>query len=217
MTVNAPWLKSYGNVPHSLDYPDCSMAQLVFKAAEKYPNVIAYEFFGCKTNYLVFANEIRQCARGLIAVGIKKADRVTICMPNTPQAVIMFYALNLIGSVANMVHPLSAEDELVGYLKDSNSVAVLTLDQFASKLEAIIPRTKVGLLILSGVDDGLEGIKKPLYRLTKGRNIERRLSGGKVLRYSDLMIRGEEALPLPESCVQGDGDNVAAILYSGGT
>ena len=215
MTVKSPWLDSYDGVPHTLDYPDCSMAQLIFKTAEKYPDIAAYEFFGCKQTFRVFADEIRLCARGLLAVDIKKDDRVTICMPNTPQAVIVFYALNLMGAVANMVHPLSAEEELVGYINDSNSIAVLTLDQFAQKLEDILPRTNVKTLILAGADDGLKGIKKHLYRLTKGRKIQRRPTGGKILRYADLMERGRGYTGQYDAGKLGN--DVAAILYSGGT
>jgi len=215
MTVKTPWLDSYGNVPHSLDYPDCSMVRLVFDAAEKFPDNIAYDFFGCKLVFKEFTEEIRLCARGLISAGVKEKNRVTICMPNTPQAVIMFYALNLIGAVANMVHPLSAEEELVGFINGSNSVAVLTLDQFASKLEGVIHRTEARLLILAGADDGLKGIKKPLYRLTKGRKITRRKSGGKLLRYSDLLEQGRKYTGRYEADVRGE--DVAAILYSGGT
>ena len=215
MKINAPWLKFYGNIPHNLDYPDCSMAHLVLKTAETYPGNIAYTFFGCNQTYREFADEILLCARGLKASGIGQADRVTICMPNTPQAVIMFYALNLIGAVANMVHPLSAVVELVNFINGSSSKAVLTLDQFSQKFDDIMPKTMARTLILTGADDGLKGIKKPLYKLTKGRKIPRRPTGGKVLRYTDLLERGRG--------YNGDynagtkGDDVAAILYSGGT
>ena len=192
MSIPAPWLNSYGDVPPSLDYPDCSMARLVFKAAEKHPDIMAYDFFGCKQSYRGFAGEIDLCARGLKAIGVKLGDRVTVCMPNTPQTVIMLYAINLIGAVANMVHPLSAEEELVRYVNDSRSVAVLTLDQFAPKLEGIMPRMQAERLILTGIADGLRGIMKPLYGLTQGRKIERRPTGGKLLRYADLLERGKE-------------------------
>ena len=215
MAIDAPWLSSYRDVPHSLDYPNCSMAQMVFETAKKYPDITAYTFFGCKKSYKVFADEIRTCARGLLASGIKKGERVTICMPNTPQAVIMFYAINLIGAVANMVHPLSAQEELVGYIGDSQSVAVLTLNQFAEKLESILPRTRAHTLILAGADDGLTGIKKPLYRLTKGRKIPRPKSGGKIVRYSELIKRASGFIGEYDADMRG-GD-VAAILYSGGT
>ena len=215
MNIDAPWLKSYGDVPHSLEYPDCSMAHLILSAAEKHPDTTAHDFFGCKLSYREFAEEIIMCARGLKSAGIQRGERVTICMPNTPQAVIMFYAVNLIGAVANMVHPLSAEEELVRYINDSRSVAILTLDQFAEKLEEILPRTQGKTLILTGIEDGLSGAKKPLYRLTKGRKIKRRPSGGKLLRYTDLLDRGR-SFAGDWDAKTGGGD-VAAIMYSGGT
>lgn len=215
MNVKAPWLKSYGTVPATLDYPDCSMVEMVFKAAEKYPNFNAYEFSGCSKTYREFTDEIKLCARGLLASGIIKSDRVTICMPNTPQALTMFYALNLMGAVANMVHPLSSEAELVKFIDDSHSVAVFTLDQFGDKLLEVLPQTKVKTLILTGVDNGLSGIMKPLYRLTKGRNILRRPTSGSILRYEDMLKRG--AGYSEEYNANMRGDDVAAILYSGGT
>jgi len=215
MNVDAPWLSAYGDVPHSLDYPDCSMAHLVLKTAREYPDTPAYDFFGSKQSYREFADEICLCARGLKAVGIMQGERVTICMPNTPQAVIVFYALSLIGAIANMVHPLSAEEELVRFIDASKSVAILTLDQFAPKLEAILPRTGASILILTGIEDGLKGIKKPLYRLTQGRKIPRRPSGGKLLRYPDLLARGREYTDEYDAATHGD--DVTAILYSGGT
>ena len=215
MSLSAPWLNSYGDVPHNLDYPDCSMAQLVLKAAETYPGNFAYDFFGCKLSYAGFADEIRLCARGLKAIGIERGDRLTICMPNTPQAVIMFYALSLTGAVANMVHPLSAEEELVRYVDASRSVAVLTLDQFAEKLEAVLPRTGARTLILTGIEDGLKGIKKPLYKLTSGRKIKRCATGGIKLRYTDLLEKGRGYTGSYDA--QTRGQDVAAILYSGGT
>ena len=215
MNIDAPWLNYYNGVPHNLDYPDCSMAELVLKTAEKYPGLIAYDFFGCKVKYEEFADEIQVNARGLLDIGIKRGHRVTICMPNTPQAVIAFYALNLIGAVANMVHPLSASEELVRYLNESRSIAVFTLDQFGDKLGEILPRTGVGKLILCGIEDGLRGIKKPLYKLTQGRKITRRASGGTMLRYTDLMERGRSFAGDFDAGKRG-GD-IAAILYSGGT
>ena len=215
MTIDAPWLNSYGDVPHSLNYPDCSMAELVFRTAKKHPEITAYDFFGCKQTYNDFTNEIRLCARGLKAIGIESGERVTICMPNTPQAVIVLYALSLIGAIANMVHPMSAEEELIRYMNSSHSVAVLTLDQFASKIEEILPRTGVRILLLTGIEDGLKGIKKPLYRITQGRKIPRHPTNEKRIRYTDLLVRGESYAG--EYDAKTGGNDVVAILYSGGT
>ena len=215
MNIEAPWYNFYGEVPHNLDYPDCSMAHLVLRTAEAFSGAIAYDFFGFKQTYAGFADEILKCAHGLLSIGIDRGTRVTICMPNTPQAVTAFYALNHIGAVANMVHPLSAPEELVRYLCESNSAAALTLDQFGDKLVEILPRTGVKTLILCGIEDGLRGIKKPLYKLTQGRKIKRHASGGNILRYTDMIERGKN---IPGDCdANTNGEDVAAILYSGGT
>jgi len=215
MDIKKPWLGLYGKIPQNLNYPDCSMTKLVFDAALKFPKVSAYDFFGSRKSYSGFVEEIKLCAQGLIDIGVKKSDRVTVCMPNTPQAIIMFYALNHMGAVANMVHPLSAEEELVGFIDASHSVAVLTLDQFADKLIKIMPRTKARTLILTGADNGLRGIKKLLYRITKGRKIKKHPTGGNILRYEDLLKRG--ARYTGDCDAKTKGDDIAAILYSGGT
>jgi long-chain acyl-CoA synthetase len=215
MTMNAPWLKYYENVPKNLDYPDCSMSDLVFETVKKHPDIIAYEFFGSKVTYKAFAAKIDECARALAAAGIKTDDRVTICMPNTPQAVIMFYAVNKIGAVANMVHPLSAEEEIVFYINSSKSAAALTLDQFYPKFKSIADRTALKLLILSGIDDGLDGLKKLAYPMTMGRKIKRTQTGGTIVRWADFIKNGREYQKSYDTLKKGD--DIAAILYSGGT
>ena len=40
-------------------------------------------------------------------------------MPHRPQAIYMFYAVNLVGAIANMIHPLSSEKEIEFYLNGS--------------------------------------------------------------------------------------------------
>lgn len=215
MNLNAPWLEHYGNVPKNLQYPDCSMSDLVFQTARKYPDTAAYDFFGSRASYAEFAGKIDECARALAAAGIKADDRVTICMPNVPQAVIMFYALNRIGAVANMVHPLSAEEEIVFYVNSSSSVAALTLDQFYPKFEAIMDRICIKTLLITGIDDGLKGIKKLAYPMTLGRKIRRMKTGGKVIRWLDFIKNGRNYDT--QYSVTRIGDDLAAILYSGGT
>jgi long-chain acyl-CoA synthetase len=127
----------------------------------------------------------------------------------------MLYALNLLGAIAHMIHPLSAPEEIRRYMQKSGSVAVMTLDQFAPKLLSILPKTNAKTLILAGVEDGLSGIKKLLYKLTKGRKIERQPSGGKILRYTDLLERGRQYHG--EVTEHSAASDVAAILQSGGT
>ena len=169
--VKTPWLKYYENVPAHLDYPDCSISDMVFRTAEMYPNDTAYDFFGKETSYKVFAEKIDQCAKALVNLGIKAGDHVTICMPNTPQAVIMFYGLNRMGAVPNMIHPLSSEGEIAYYLNFSESVAVLTLNQFYNKIDNIRDQVKLKYIIIAAVAEELPAFKSVVFNLTSGRNL----------------------------------------------
>lgn len=94
MNVRAPWIKSLGSVPAHLEYFQGSMYDKVAEISENYPDLIAYDFMGGKTKYKDFISKVDKCARALAAIGVKPGESVTICMPNAPQAVIMFYAVN---------------------------------------------------------------------------------------------------------------------------
>ena len=129
MTTKTPWYSTYKEVgiPEHLDYPDMSMIQLIESNAKAYPEGIAYEFENTKVTFREFIAKVHECGKALRALGIAPGDRVTICMPNAPQGIIMFYALNLIGAMPNMVHPLSSEGEIEFYLTFSHSKAILVL------------------------------------------------------------------------------------------
>ena len=135
--VKTPWEPWMGTVPMHLDYFQGTMAQAVARIAEKYPDAEACEFMGSHISYEKLVEQIHECARALRAIGIREGDKVTICMPNAPQTVVMFYAVNMVGAIANMVHPLSAEGEIEFYLNDSESVATMTRDQFCGKFASL--------------------------------------------------------------------------------
>ena len=150
LSSSAPWLKYYGNVPQHLSYPQKTIYQMVKAAAERNPKLPAYEFMGKKTTFTQFMQKIDETAQAFLAMGIKKGDRVTICMPNCPQALHAFYGLNRIGAVSNMIHPLSAAGEIKFYLNFSHSKCILTLDQFYAKIAPIMPELPLKRAITSG-------------------------------------------------------------------
>ena len=139
LSASAPWLKYYGEVPHHLTYPQKTIYQMVRDAAIRDARLPAYEFMGKKTTFAQFMEKIDQTAQAFLAMGIQKGDRVTICMPNCPQALHAFYGLNRIGAVSNMIHPLSAAGEIKFYLNFSHSKCILTLDQFYAKIAPVMP------------------------------------------------------------------------------
>ena len=101
ITAKTPWKDHLGEVPFHLDYFEGSMFEAVAAIAEKYPNNVAFDFMGRSTTYKTLVKEIEQCAKALKTIGVREGDRVTIAMPNCPQAIQMFYAVNLVGGMIN--------------------------------------------------------------------------------------------------------------------
>lgn len=214
VTAKTPWEASLGDVPMHLDYFEGTMFEAVESIAEKYPENVAFDFMGKSTTYRELVENIELCARALRAIGIRENDKLTIAMPNCPQAVYLFYAINLVGGIANMIHPLSAEKEITFYLKESESVAAVTLDQFYGKFQRARQGTKVNNLIIASIPDALSPVMKLGYHLTQGRKIEKLPADAPILRWKDF-LRMHKSSANPK--VHRNSDAPAVILYSGGT
>lgn len=216
--TKAPWLNNYGSVPKTLEYFKGTMWEMVEEAADSRPDHIAYDFMGKSTPYKKFKSDVHACAKALRAAGVKPGDRVTVCMPNCPQAVVMFYAINLMGGVSNMVHPLSSENEIQFYLNISKSVCALTLDQFYPKFSEIrknVPTLKT--LVIASVKDELKPLLKLGYSLTEGKKLPKLPSEaeGKYITWKNFIAAGKNYRG--KYICHKDKNEAAVILYSGGT
>lgn len=214
LSSNAPWLNFYGKMPKTIDYPRQTIYQLVAQTAKKYPELPAYEFMNRPTSFAAFLDRIDRAAKALYALGIRKGDRVTICMPNTPQAIDCFYALNRIGAVSNMIHPLSATEEITFYIDISKSKAILTLDRFYGKVHAAIEKTQSKPdLLIAKIQDELGLALKVGFALTEARKFPKLPKDDSYILWTDLLKKAVSELPEDD----GTAADCASILYSGGT
>ncbi len=212
-TPARPWIKYYGSIPESLSYPQVSMYTAVRQSAEKFAGSTAYDFFGRTATYADLIREIDRCADGLHGIGLRRGQRVTIAMPTSPQGIICFYALNKLGAVASMIHPLSTQEEIAFYVTVSKSRFVLTLDAFYAKFKAVAGKTALEKIILARIADYLPFVKKIGFALTKGRKIAKVPPDADVIWWEQLMA----GAPASASAVDMGPDELAVILYSGGT
>lgn len=194
ITAKTPWVKNLGDVPAHLDYFQGSMYEAVERIARQNPNAVAFDFMGRSTTYKKMIEEIQRCAKSLRTIGVREGDCVTIAMPNCPQAIYVFYAANLIGAIANMVHPLSSEKEIEFYINESKSVTVVTLDQFYHKVEAIRQNTCAVNIVIARIRDALSKPLKAGYMLTEGRKLEKNPQGraghplGRILQSGQSLL-----------------------------
>ena len=215
LKVKAPWKDHVSDLPFHLEYFEGTLFEAVRKTAEQFPENIALTFMGKNITYSKMMAEIIRCAKSFKMLGVRKGDRVTIAMPNCPQAIYAFYALSCIGAISNMVHPLSAEKELEFYLNNAGSRLALTLDQFYGKFAAILDHTRVEHLIIASIAEELPLPVRAGYMLTEGRKIEKIPKDAPILKWADFMNIGRKCRWRYE--VHTEANDTAVILYSGGT
>ncbi len=214
ITAKTPWKDYLGDVPMTLNYFDGTMFEALEDIAKKYPKNVAFDFMGKSTTYTQLVSEVRRCARSLRTLGIREGDRITIAMPNCPQAIYMFYAINLVGGLANMIHPLSAEKEIEFYLQTSNSVAAITLDQFYGKFANVRKNTPIRNLIIASIADALPPVTAVGYKLTEGRKFPPVPKDAPVILWKDFLALSTAGHNYE---VKRKSEDPAVILYSGGT
>ena len=217
ITTRIPWKKTAiaSNLPLHLDYFEGSIYDKIELIANQYPNYTALSFMGKKISYKTMIEEINKVAKALKVIGVRENDCVTIALPNCPQAIYTFYAVNLIGGICNMVHPLSAEKEIEYYLQLSNSITAVTLDQFYHKFENVRAKTNLVNIVIATIKDELSPTIKAGYMFTEGYKIKKIPKEAPVIRWKDFN-------KLSRHCfynykVKRIGKNPAVMLYSGGT
>ncbi len=212
-----PWSRYYEeeNVASTIDYPDCSMVDMIMQSAEKWPDNVAYTYYGHKVTYKNFVRKIEKTARALKNYGVKEGDRVTICMPNTPEGITMVYAVNMVGAICNMVHPLSSEKELEYYIKVADSKYVLVIDAVFDKIYKLRDTAGLERIIVVRPSDGLGFLKKKLYNTLHVKKVRLPSNDSRVVLWEDFIANSY--------FYQGNyheersGSDPAVIMYSGGT
>jgi len=212
-----PWLKYYEEegISGNIEYPDCSMVDMVIQSAEKWPDNTAYIYYGHKVTYRNFVRKIEKAARALKNYGVKEGDRVTICMPNTPEGITMVYAVNMVGAICNMVHPLSSEKELEYYIKVAESKYVLVIDAVFDKIYKLRDTAGLERIIVVRPSDGLGFLKKKLYNTLHIKKVRLPANDNRVVLWEDFIANSY--------FYQGNyheergANDLAVIMYSGGT
>lgn len=210
------WSENHAKEYFRDEYPEFSMFSLLQETALKYPDYTALEFQNKKTTYSQMISQIELTAQALLSSGVKKGDFVSVITPNMPQALIMVYAINRIGAVANMIHPLLSATEIKDMIENVDSAAILTVDMIYPKFAQLEWKTsRKPVMILARITDALPFYAKPIYAAKNKLNLQFNPSHD-IIYWNDFLKKGKarkEQLP-PDD---GKGDDLAVIHYSGGT
>ncbi len=187
-------------------------------AAERGENPCLY-YYNSVLNWKQTAELVDKCAAALVANGVQKGDRVVICLPNMPQCIVAIYAVNKIGAIASMLHPLSVKSEadytinLVGakyaFCFDVSEKAFTNnpdLTLIKCKTATYFPRSPYGAIANLLYKKKIKGKTAP------AENVK------KMIEWSDFIKEGESYIKdngVPETAT--DPLATAAIMMTGGT
>lgn len=208
------WKKFYTKEERNAKAPNETIYETFSKYATRHPNDKALNYFGKHITYKMMMEKIDDVADSFMDMGVGRYDIVTVVMPNTPEALYAFYAISKIGAVANMLHPLSSEVEIVNCLKNTESKYMVVVDASYDKIAEDLTATKVEKII--GVSAGLS---MPLYMrvgyyLTAGRKFKKPHKEMFVSWSKFLRLYSSKQNIIRERNVK---DTAAVILQSGGT
>lgn len=202
-----PWLKYYDRMPEHLNYYNGSMYDMVYDAFLKYPNYYALEFFDQKYTFKQLIDKIDRTAVALKKLNVVENECVTICMPNMPEAIFLIYAVNKIGAICNIIHPLSSEDDIKKAIEETNSSIMFLTDVTYKKIENL----KLKNIIVCEVSNSMNGIMSMFYNIKNRNNMK---YASNIIKWEDFIKTSGDVL---NTHVSRGQDSPAVIIYSGGT
>ncbi|WP_057830643.1 long-chain-fatty-acid--CoA ligase FadD [Colwellia sp. TT2012] len=214
------WLeKSYpSDVPFEIDadkYP--SIAAMFIKYSTKFSEKTAFINMGATITYGELAVQAEAFAAYLQQdLGLVKGDKFAIMVPNTLQYPIALFGALLAGLTVVNVNPLYTARELEHQLKDSETKAMLIIENFAQTLEKVIAKTQVEHVIMTSLGDRLGLVKgtmvncvvKYVKKMVPAFNLP------DAVRFNKALAQGMKLKLTP---VDLCGDDLAFLQYTGGT
>lgn len=213
-----PWLRFYDEgTPADLDYTEDTLYEVFCQTAERYGDLDALDYMNVRYRYRTLRGEVDLAMDALRALGVQKGDRVTICLPNIPQAVILFYAINGLGALANLIHPLSSGSEIEYALRLSKSTCIFILDAFLPKMEGL-QCPSLRYVVAAGAADCLPWPMRFGFYWKEGRKIPKVVEDSRTLTWRSFCKKGKESPRRGAGPEKGIScQDAAVILYSGGT
>ena len=202
-----PWLRYYDRMPEHLEYYNGSMYDKVSDIAIQYPDNHALEFFDKIYTYKAFIKKVDKIAVALKELNVIENECVTICMPNIPEAIFLIYAVNKIGAICNVIHPLSKKKDIKAAMDDVNSTVLFATDVSYKEIKDL----KVKTCVMCNVCNSMNGILSTLYTLKNRNNMK---YAEDVIQWKDFVKLGNKTV---NTFVNRSQKDPAVIIYSGGT
>ena len=207
-----PWFLHYPEgVPHELSLSPLTLSEMFSRSAQRFARRPALYFFGKTLSYRECHSLIDRFAGALAALGIRKGDRVALCLPNSPQAVIAYFGILRAGGIVVACNPTYTEHELSHQLRDAGARAIVVLDMMYQKIQPL----DLDLIIVTRITDFMTTIAKYIYQHRNHRPLIEIPHNDRTLLFHDV-LDGVTSVA-PEELPVVTPDDIAVLQYTGGT
>ena len=207
-----PWWIHYPEgVPRELPLSPETLTTMFSRSAQRFGRRPALYFFGKTLSYQECHTLVERFACGLAALGIRKGDRVALCLPNSPQAVIAYFGILRAGAIVVACNPTYTEFELAHQLRDSGARGVVVLDLMYSKIQPL----NVDVVIVSRITDFMTTIASYIYRHRNGHHPAPDIRADATTHFFRDVLDQPSAVA-PEELPVASPDDIALLQYTGG-
>lgn len=197
-------------------HPTNRPVHLVFEeAAARWPERRCIDFMGQTDTYAVIAKKINQAAKGLQNMGIRKGDRVGLCLPNCPYYVISYFAAMKIGATVVNFNPLYTESEIREQIIDSGTRVMVTLGlkSIYPKVEAALRDSPLRSIVVGSLSEALPPIKGLLFNVLKRSEVSELGQDIRIIHFDKLLAQDGH----PDPVTIDPASDIALLQYTGGT
>ena len=195
--------------------PDWPLPTVLDRAAGDHPDRVALDFLGATTTYRELAASVDRAAAVLVARGVQRGDRVGVALPNSPSHVVAFWAVLRVGGVVVELNPTLGAAETARLIADSGARVVLAWAKTAAEIAAASPASDV---VAVDISRDLPRIKQWALRLPVAKARETRAAMvGTPQRGIGWHALVAAATPLPGDFPRPGADDLAVLMYTGGT
>ena len=211
-SIDRPWLKFYTEEAIKTPLPECTIYERITNCNADNLGRIALNYYGNNYTYKAFFDAIDQAASALESLGVRQNDIVTVCMINTPETIVLMFALNKIGAIANMVYGADAPAEIKRNINNAGSAYVFVLDIFQEKILSILGDTQVKKVIAANLVQGMSLANRIDAAVLKKMKPLPVPNDGRFMSWKQFLKLGNG-----KSSTSHDPEAPAFITYTGGT
>lgn len=189
------------------------ICQAFLEQAGKTPRKTAVFYLGTSFSYARILKDVQRMSSALTRLGIKEGDKVILYIPNSIQWIVSWLAVQWTGATAVPITPIYTSRDLQYIAEDTEATAIFCADRNFGYVKRVVEKTKLKSVIVTNLADQL-----PWWKRWFGWAFDK-VPRGTIARGPDIhffrnLLKDNQG-PIPE--IQGGGDRLAEILYTGGT